>query len=367
MNGLIVFAGKPCNLGDYMQSLAGSLFFEQIDKFIEREEVSHVSANEAIYTIMNAWWMWSKKWPPLSLIRPLYISVHIAPSAAEWMLNEAGVEHFRKYAPVGCRDLNTLKMLQDRGIESYFSGCMTLTIGKQGGYITDEKSGEVIICDPYYDINVKSLLGIRNRCNLMNILITMIKERCFLKKIFTKFGYKHKMFNVKCKLLKKIGYYFQLAYFYNAYSQLFSAELIKGAKYTSQWIENNDCTHEELLGKAKDLVLRYAKAKMIITSGIHCALPAIGCETPVLFVTSKELKSLTDTPVGGRLAGLSDFFNLIEYDDKNELNISDGVNFDKPDIIDLNFTFQNKKEYIPYRDELIKRCRSFVEQTNKND
>lgn len=366
MNGLIVFNSNPCNVGDYIQSLASSLFFDRIDRYIEREDISNISAKESIHTIMNAWWMWSKQWPPSSVVNPLYISMHISPAASKWMLNEEGVAYFSKHNPVGCRDLNTLKMFQKKGIESYFSGCMTLTIGKQGKYITDKKSNEVIICDPYYNINIKSLFG-KGNCNLISLIITLIKERHFFKKIYSSFGYKHKMYNVNSKFLKKLGHYFQLAYFYNSYSKLFSPDLIKGANYTSQWIENHNYTHEKLINKASQLVKRYAKAKMIITSRIHCALPSIGCETPVLFVTSSNLKSLTESPVGGRLDGLSNFFNLIEYNDRNELNISDSVNFDKPDIIDSNFSFQNKKEYISYRDDLIERCRTFVEQCIKTD
>lgn len=171
------------------------------------------------------------------------------------------------------------------------------------------------------------------------------------------------MFNVKSKFIRKIGYYIQLAYFYSVYSKLFDPQLLKEASYTSQWIENQNYTHTELLQKAKTLVGRYAKAKMIITSRIHCALPSIGCETPVLFITSEDLRSITDTPVGGRLGGISEFFNLIEYNDKNELIIADNVNFKKINIIDSTFSFHNKKNYVPYRDALIERCKSFAKKT----
>lgn len=41
---------------------------------------------------------------------------------------------------------------------------------------------------------------------------------------------------------------------------------------------------------AKYLIRKYAKAKLVVTSRIHCALPCLGIETPVIFVTSDNLE-----------------------------------------------------------------------------
>lgn len=160
MNGVIVYNSNPCNIGDYIQSLAGSLFFDEIDRYIDREDVSKIENSTQIHTIMNAWWMWSKNWPPSPSISPLYVSLHIAPNASNHMLSAEGIKHFKLHEPIGCRDKNTEQMLLKKGINAYFSGCLTLTIGKQGNLITEKKSNEVIICDPYYNINIKTLFNI---------------------------------------------------------------------------------------------------------------------------------------------------------------------------------------------------------------
>lgn len=57
MNGIIVFKSKPCNIGDYIQSLAASYFFDKIDILIERENISKIKNDQRINVIMNAWWM----------------------------------------------------------------------------------------------------------------------------------------------------------------------------------------------------------------------------------------------------------------------------------------------------------------------
>ena len=52
-------------------------------------------------------------------------------------------------------------------------------------------------------------------------------------------------------------------------------------------------------------------------SRIHCALPCLGIETPVLFVTSDNLEK-GRTRGTGRLSGIEDFFHIIRYT-SNEL------------------------------------------------
>lgn len=367
-NSLIVFRSNPVNIGDWIQCLAASKFFPQIDTHIERENVSQYDG-EYTKAIMNAWWMWTDNWPPSEKIKPLYVSVHISPEASKWMLNDKGIKYLKKYEPIGCRDWNTLKMLKSNGIDAYFSGCLTLTLGKWGGYLSKDRTDEIFICDPYYNITTKSLLW--GRCNLLSLMYVLAKHSKFFKKIYSSFGYKHKMFNIRNKKIKKVFKYFQLAYFYRVYTSLFSKELIENAVYTTQWIdlkdgdvssklsaENKSFEDELLLSMADKLIRRYAKAKMVITSRIHCGLPSLGCETPVLFVTSEELQSQSKTKVGGRLEGLSDLFHLVTYKKNNTITLTSELQC--KDKLTSKFCFTNKDIFKKYRDSLIQRCCDFV-------
>lgn len=250
MNGVIVFKSNPCNIGDYMQSLAASKFYNQIDYYIEREQISSFKSHIPVKTIMNAWWMWSKNWPPSDSIDPLFVSVHISPESAKWMLSEEGVAYFKRYEPIGCRDINTLKMMKEKNIDSYFSGCLTLTLGRNFHF--DNLKRGVIICDPYYEINIKSLLF--GKLNILALLITYYRNKTFFQKIRKSFGYKHKMFNIKNRFVKLIGENIQLAFFYKTYTTLFTEELIKNATYTSQWVEVEEESSEQLLKRAEVLL-----------------------------------------------------------------------------------------------------------------
>ncbi len=119
------------NIGDEIQSLAASRFLPSIDEYIYRELISEFIPEKGKKTkcIMNAWWMWRPNhFPPSDWIEPLLISMHFTPAARKQMLSEKGKAFFRKYGPVGCRDIGSTKWLQDNGVDSYFSGCLTLTL-----------------------------------------------------------------------------------------------------------------------------------------------------------------------------------------------------------------------------------------------
>jgi len=64
-------------------------------------------------------------WPPSSNIKPIFISFHINNKD---MLDECYIPYYKLNEPIGCRDRSTEKYLLDRGIDSYFSGCLTLTL-----------------------------------------------------------------------------------------------------------------------------------------------------------------------------------------------------------------------------------------------
>ncbi|WP_406249168.1 hypothetical protein ACI7YT_03845 [Microbacterium sp. M] len=59
-------------------------------------------------------------------LNPVFISFHISHPR---FLTAAAVEYLKEHAPVGCRDWHTVRLLTDRGIPAYFSGCVTTTIG----------------------------------------------------------------------------------------------------------------------------------------------------------------------------------------------------------------------------------------------
>jgi lipopolysaccharide biosynthesis glycosyltransferase len=58
-------------------------------------------------------------------LRPIFVAFHVNYAA---MLDDAGIAYLRKYGPIGCRDWTTVDLLLSRGVDAFFTGCLTPTI-----------------------------------------------------------------------------------------------------------------------------------------------------------------------------------------------------------------------------------------------
>lgn len=58
-------------------------------------------------------------------VRPIFLSVFVRFPA---MLTPEAIGYLRRYAPVGCRDWQTVALLRSVGVPAFFSGCMTTTV-----------------------------------------------------------------------------------------------------------------------------------------------------------------------------------------------------------------------------------------------
>ena len=125
------------NLGDEIQSLAAEQFLPRLDGFVDRDTELHL-VNEESFVFMNGWFKhgpthWrddaGECWPPSPLLRPAFFGFHIAYPAA--LLTDESVAYYRAWAPIGCRDRLTAEILQARGVQAYFSRCLTLTFPRR--------------------------------------------------------------------------------------------------------------------------------------------------------------------------------------------------------------------------------------------
>lgn len=71
-----------------------------------------------------------ENWPPSKQIIPLFVALHINSNFKEQLLSAKSIEYLKKYEPIGCRDYYTMNILRAKGIDAFFSGCMTLTLGR---------------------------------------------------------------------------------------------------------------------------------------------------------------------------------------------------------------------------------------------
>lgn len=138
--GLLTY--QTYNLGDFIQSIAARKFLPRVDRYIDREALDDAGPVEGqpVKLIMSGWFCHRPdKWPPSPFIDPLLISLHITNNpepvsemrAREQFARSPRVlRYLQEYGPVGARDHDTLAWLRAFGIESYYSGCLTLTLDR---------------------------------------------------------------------------------------------------------------------------------------------------------------------------------------------------------------------------------------------
>ena len=150
--GVITHEGLPGedNLGDDIQAIAAGKFLPRVDRILEREKLN--TYTEEVFTILNGWFMHNPAaFPPSRQITPIIItSFHISPMAAQRMMTPETIRYLKKYQPVGCRDLYTQRLLEDHGIEAWFSGCVTLTLKKKDFEYPGLPRGKVILSDIFF-------------------------------------------------------------------------------------------------------------------------------------------------------------------------------------------------------------------------
>lgn len=309
---------KFFNVGDNIQSLAAKQFLPKVDQLLNREKLADYEG-EKIKLIMNGWFTHNiHHWVPSEQIDPFFVSFHINNTAAPFMLTDKGIAYLKKHEPIGCRDQFSADTLKAKGIDAYFSGCLTLTLDT---YKVDdsERGDEIFIVDPLYSYPAYEKVT--------------YDWRHFLRSI-------------------QNGKIFQLGKKKNHLKNFIDEDLLKDATYVNQEPAANTFTDAQKFEMAESLLHKYAKAKLVITSRIHCALPCLAMGTPVIFVNGFD--SFVDSC---RFDGILDLFNRIDVDSKIG-NWSS--NFGLEGKINKNTLVKNLEKHHALAEPMKQKCRDFI-------
>lgn len=309
---------RTFNTGDYIQSLAAEQFLPHVDALINREKLGQYTGEQA-KIILNGWFTHDPDtWMPSEKLTPLFVSFHINSSAASRLLSPEGINYLKKHEPIGCRDHYTVRILKEKGINAYFTGCLTLTLDSYA-----DKSGKRD--DKIYIVD--TLYGFPNKERIYS------GYRSFIKAVITGDIFHT---NAAHEIMKKI----------------FTENLLKNAEYITQEPASNRFNEDEKFAMAKDVLKKYSTAKFVITSRIHCALPCLAMGTPVIYINGFE--SEFDAC---RMEGLVDLFHTINVNRKTG-KVS--ANFDLKGLIDENFSLENKDTYLKLANDLKKTVQDFI-------
>lgn len=242
---------RVANSGDEMQGFSGLQFLPYLSDFVDRDYgLPNTPAN---HLFANAWWGFPSSFPPPPSLKAIWFSVHMSAEFTKVTV-PGNIEYFQRYAlevgPIGARDDPTLAFLQTLGLPSYRSSCFTQMLRPNGNI---------------YKENVSE----RDLIMLVDVDPSLLPHEIVAR------------------------------------GKAFRAELNASSMFNRQ----------ARLDHAKDLHHHYwTKAKVVITSRIHSALPASANGVPIIFVEQSEDR--LPGGGGGRTKGISNLFHT--YSPGNE-------------------------------------------------
>lgn len=233
----VLYRKTTKNIGDDIQSYAQAQWLPSVDYLVDIENLDGFQSenDEPVATIMSSWYMWHKwNWPPSKYIYPLWVGFHYndiqrgrkrgMPCKWEYLTGK-GYDYLKGYEPIGCRDYYTQERMSERGIENYFSGCITLTLRKRENRL---KQGG---CREYIVVN-----GVEK--SVEKAIIQQMEGT-----------------GIEVKVVRPTR------------------------------AEPSDAIpFEERMKEVESLLDLYQNAKCVVTFRLHCALPSLALGTPVLLV-----------------------------------------------------------------------------------
>jgi len=276
--GVLGYIGSR-NIGDYIQTKAVIDMIHPINhKVLDREALNKFKGSK-LKTIINGWFMENpKNWPPNNNISPLFISFHINPSAERDLLKPESLNYLKQYEPIGCRDTYTQNLLQKNGIKSYHSSCITTTFTRDK-YLTNKTQPEGVIVIGAFDRLNPSI----DFSSIYRLLLSLIKYP-----------------------IHKLKYLLKKQSFEN---HLRNQNIV--VKRYQQITKRKISSHNQGLKLANEMLKEIAKSKIIITSRIHAALPALAMGLKVIFIN----EGLSHKNHKTRTADVNKFFLTVSLEE----------------------------------------------------
>lgn len=284
--GLIVFKNTD-NIGDDIQSYAQSQFLPHIDYVIDREQIDSFvpDNNEIVNCIMNAWWLNKRtNWPPSPYINPLPVSMHMRNTEEDSPTYLDGM---------GMQWFKKYEPigLRDDLVKKYLDEAGVKNY--QSGCMTlTIKKNPKLKTKPYICVN-----------DIDEELLKKLKE-------FT---------NIEIKIMK----------------------------HDINPQETAKLTWEERKKRVQKLLDTYQQAICVITSRLHCTLPCLALEVPVLLIYNDENQDVIN-----RMHLFLECCNHISKKESIE-------NFDKIKEY-IEKPPQNPEKYKEFRKSLTDKCQDFV-------
>jgi mannosyltransferase OCH1-like enzyme len=215
---------------------------------------------DSLPILINGWLMHRPAaWPPHPKLEATLFGVFFQMASAPHLVEPAALDYYANGPAIGCRDPFTLNLLRDRGVDAYLSHCASMGIARR---LPDPRQTETFVVAPD------------------DVLLSALRR--------------------DARFMEAIG---------------------DDAIALSHYTETPD--FEQNTALARDLLNTYrTRARLIVTTMLHCALPAIAMGIPVIVIAPLDLyKHETD------VARLSDLGRFVRIFDSSEVEQVDWAGY----------------------------------------
>ena len=258
--GLIVHI-KTQNIGDDIQEYAMEKFLPHLDYVIDREHLDsfYTETGEKVAALLGGWYLWkSLNWPPSPFLKVLPIAFHLTESRRKNVLTDCGADWFKNFEAIGCRDEGTAKLLKrDVGVETYFSGCFTLTLKP---FADVNPHGKIVLAD--VPKAVEDFIKAHTKKEV--VLISHRYTSPQMPKEIVDFADNHAANDI-----------IHVSHYAKVLDKPFSKNLYKG-----NWNYRRAFT--------EGFLRFYQGASLVVTTRLHGSLPCLALGTPVLMVNKRS-------------------------------------------------------------------------------
>lgn len=335
------------NIGDYIQSLAARQYLNESKlDFCERDDLNNYNGEQA-KLIYNCWFTAKPdNFPPSDDILPLFRSFHLNSGIAEQVLSKpSNVSYFKKFEPIGCRDINSARVFEEYGIKAYFSGCLTTTLGYKYKHLGTRENIYVVDLISTYP----AACGVKGKLlEVVSILNFSLSNFLSIVEVYNNLMKNNPLTNNSFRAIFRRWLYCSRTY--KICKSIFPKDELQKVTYITHLHDADDIVStDERFSRAKTLITKYSKAKLVLSSRIHCILPCLGLNTPSIY-----FDQVNDHPLSScRKEGLIDLFNVISLDKTDIVSNPFGK-------LDANSSIINPDKFEQFANSLKKDATEFI-------
>lgn len=288
--GIVVFK-ETINIGDDIQSYAAMKQLPKVDYFIEREELNEFQPKNknTVKTLISGWFLHHRyRFPPSPYINPFFISCHF--SSLNDMMGIT-TEYVDDYVKEYMKRYEPIGC-RDEVTEKLF----------KNNDIKTYRSGCLTLTIPKFK-------GVKKQQKI--VLVDTAPE------------------------LKK------------AVEKQYEGSIIEKTHFVDKE-KNSKLSYEKRMKNVEALLKEYQSAELVITTRLHCALPCLALETPVLLIYDKDNYDI--------VSRIGDYCKLVDYCSEQEF-LEKGLS--------EYFIKTPRKDHLKIKNELMKRVEEFLKDTKE--